>query len=73
MTHTELAILKLRKEDEMLKLQIEVLELDTQLTSKNHSKKIAGIKKLRGEKCFERVMLERELQQEHNFDEENIA
>lgn len=71
MTHTELAILKLKKEDEMLRLQLEVLELDMQLTGKKQTKKMAGIKKLRGEKCFERVMLERSLVEER--DEEKIA
>jgi hypothetical protein len=67
MTHTELAILKLRKEDEILRLQMEVLELEFELTGKKQTKKLAGIKKLRGEKCFERVMLEKSLEMEEEM------
>lgn len=70
MESAELLLKKLKKEEEILRLQQEVLEIEVQLYGRDKSKQIETIQKLRGDKCFERIMLEESLQEEQ---EEKIA
>ena len=74
MTNTLFLIQKLKKEDEMYRLQLEILEMDSQVTGKLNIKKYNQIKKIRGEKCYERAVLEQQLKKElDSLLEENIA
>lgn len=51
------AIQKLRKEEEICRLKLELLEMER----KTHTAQYKKIKRLRGDKCFQRVMLEKQL------------